>query len=316
MASVLAVLALSANTAFADFPRLCQIVSDDGYLPHGFASRGRRLVFSQGIYMLAVLAGVLLTIFGGITDRLIPLFAVGAFLAFTLSQLGMVFHWKRQGGRGARRSMFINGLGATATGVTTAIILSAKFLEGAWVTVILIPGLLALMLAVHRHYVEVRDEIALTDPLRLTDLGPPIVVVPLQSWNRIAEKALRFAIQLSTDVYAIQVMVSEHTPDLRASWVHLVEQPALELGVPVPKLTVVESPYRLVFRPILKFVAGLEKQFPNRHITVLIPELVEHHWYNYLLHNQRAAILKALLFVRGNQRISVVNIPWYLTSHK
>ena len=146
-------LALSANTAFADFPRLCQIVADDGYLPHAFSTRGRRLVFSQGIYVLAFLAGLLLFVFSGVTDRLIPLFAVGAFLAFTLSQAGMVVHWKRLGGAGARRSMLINGLGACATAVTVVVVLSAKFMEGAWVTVLLIPSLLILMIAVHRHYV-------------------------------------------------------------------------------------------------------------------------------------------------------------------
>jgi amino acid transporter len=312
MGSILAVLALSANTAFADFPRLCQIVAGDGYLPHGFASRGRRLVFSQGIYVLAVLAGVLLTVFGGITDRLIPLFAVGAFTAFTLSQLGMVVHWKRNRGPGARRSMMINGLGAVATGITALVVLSAKFLAGAWMTMLLIPGLLLVMFAVHRHYRSISREIALDTPLRLTELRPPIVVLPLQRWSKIAEKGMRFAIQMSIDVYAVQVLIGDQSSDLRQSWCRLVEQPALELGVPVPKLTVVDSPYRLVFRPILDFVGDLERRFPNRHIAVLVPELVERHWYNYLLHNQRAAILKALLFLKGNQHISVVNIPWYL----
>lgn len=136
--SILAVLALSANTAFADFPRLCQIVAGDGYLPHSFSARGRRLVFSHGIYVLVALTAILLIIFGGVTDRLIPLYAVGAFLAFTLSQAGMVMHWKRVGGPGSVRSMLINGLGATATAATVVVVLAAKFLAGAWVTVLLI----------------------------------------------------------------------------------------------------------------------------------------------------------------------------------
>jgi len=310
--SILAVLALSANTAFADFPRLCQIVADDGYLPHAFSSRGRRLVFSQGIYVLAALAGILLIVFGGVTDRLIPLFAVGAFLAFTLSQAGMVVHWKHLGGSGAWRSMLINGLGATATGITTVIVLVAKFAEGAWVTVLLIPSILILMTAVHRHYQSVAREIELCTPLDLTRLRPPIVVVPLQGWTRIAAKGLRFAIHMSTEVHALQIRISDTSEDLRLSWVHLVEGPALELGVPVPKLTVIDSPYRLVFGPILAFVNDLSQRNPSRYVAVLIPELVEHHWSHYFLHNQRAAILKALLFVKGNQRISVVNVPWYL----
>jgi amino acid transporter len=312
MASVVVVLALSANTAFSDFPRLCQIVAGDDYLPHGFASRGRRLVFSEGIYVLAFLAGLLLFIFNGVTDRLIPLFAVGAFLAFTLSQAGMVVHWKRLGGRGAWQSMLINGLGATATAVTLMVVLAAKFLEGAWVTVLLIPSLLILMFAVQRHYRAVAQELELKTPLDLTHLNPPIVVVPIQGWNKIAQKGLRFAINLSTDVHVLQVKIGDQSEDLRASWCHLVERPVQELGLPVPKLTVIESPYRLVFRPILDFVAGLAEKSPDRYIAVLIPELVEGHWYHYFLHNQRAAVLKGLLLLKGNQRINVVNVPWYL----
>jgi amino acid transporter len=310
--SILAVLALSANTAFADFPRLCQIVSEDGYLPHAFSSRGRRLVFSYGIYVLAFLAGLLLFVFGGVTDRLIPLFAVGAFLAFTLSQAGMVMHWKRVRGKGWLRSILINGLGATATAITVVVVLTAKFVEGAWMTVLLIPSLLLVMIAVRRHYREVEKEIDLDAPLDLTRLQPPVVLVPIQRWSKVAEKALRFAINLSPDVHVLQIKVGDKAEDLQDSWCHLVEVPALELGVPVPKLTVVESPYRLVFTPILDFVSDLEKKYPDRYMAVVIPELVERHWQHYFLHNQRAAILKGLLFLRGNQRLTVIDVPWYL----
>jgi amino acid transporter len=138
--SILLVLALSANTAFADFPRLCRAVAQNNYLPHSFATRGRRLVYSQGILVLAGLAGLLLILFRGVTDRLIPLFAVGAFLAFTLSQAGMVGHWRRVGGEGATRSIIVNGLGALATGVTVVVVMVAKFQQGAWVTMLLILG--------------------------------------------------------------------------------------------------------------------------------------------------------------------------------
>jgi amino acid transporter len=310
IAAILAVLALSANTAFADFPRLCQIVANDGYLPHAFSMRGRRLVFSYGIFVLACLSGALLLVFGGVTDRLIPLFAIGAFLAFTLSQAGMVVHWWR---RQSWHAMLINGLGATATGATVVVVLAAKFVEGAWITVLLIPALLAVMVSVHRHYLGLEREIELHTPLNLTHLEPPIVVVPLQGWTKIAEKALRFAIHLSTEVHALQVLVSEKSDDLRECWVHVIEGPALELGIPVPKLTVVESPYRHLFQPILDYINQLERDYPGRYIAVLIPELVERHWYHYFLHNQRAAVLKALLLLKGNQRISVVNVPWYLT---
>ena len=310
--SILAVLALSANTAFADFPRLCQIVSEDGYLPHAFSMRGRRLVFSYGISVLAFLSAALLVIFGGVTDRLIPLFAVGAFLAFTLSQAGMVAHWRRVGGRGAARGMLINGLGAIATAITVAVVLTAKFAEGAWITVVLIPSLLILMFTIRRHYRAVEREVSLDTPLDVTRLQPPVVVIPLQGWSKIASKALRYAMNMSTEIYALQVKAGDGTEDLRQSWTHLVETPALELGVQPPKLTVVESPYRLIFTPILNFIGELEKKFPDRYITVVIPELVERHWYHYFLHNQRGNILKALLYLKGNQHIAVLDIPWYL----
>jgi amino acid transporter len=307
--SILAVLALSANTAFAGFPRLCQIVADDGYLPHSFSARGRRLVFSHGIYVLAALAGLLLIIFNGVTDRLIPLFAVGAFLAFTLSQAGMVVHWKRKGGSAI--SIFVNGLGSAVTGITVVVVLAAKFTEGAWITVILIPSLLAFMVTVRRHYDELFREIELKEPLNLTHLAPPIVIIPIQGWTRIAEKAVRFAMNVSPEVHVVQVRDSDKLPDLSEVWVHLVEGPALELGVAPPKLTVIPSPFRTLFRPILDFVDDISIENPGRHISVLIPELVERHWRHYFLHNQRATVLKAMLLVKGNQHINVVNVPWY-----
>lgn len=313
IASILAVLALSANTAFADFPRLCQIIAGDGYLPHSLSARGRRLVFSHGIYVLAGLTAILLIVFGGVTDRLIPLYAVGAFLAFTLSQAGMVMHWKRVGGPGAVRSMLINGLGATATAATVVVVLAAKFLAGAWITVLLIPLLLAFMIGVRRHYRAVEKEIELHTPWNLTHLRPPIVILPLKEWSKIAEKALCFAMTLSTEIHALQVKFEEdEAGDLSDQWSHLVESPALELGVNPPKLTVVKSPYRQLFGPILKFIDQIEQEHPDRYITILIPEMVERHWRHYFLHNQHATVLKALLLVKGNQRISVINIPWYL----
>src|SRR5215470_7165213 len=168
--SILLVLSLSANTAFADFPRLARAIAQNSYLPHAFVIRGRRLVFAQGVYALALLTGALLIIFRGVTDRLIPLYAVGAFLAFTLSQGGMVVHWKRTGGPEARHSMFVNGLGAVATGITTLVVLVAKFVDGAWITVLLIPALILMMRSVQRHYSRVGQEINLSTPVYTGDL--------------------------------------------------------------------------------------------------------------------------------------------------
>ncbi len=203
IASILLVLCLSANTSFADFPRLCRIIALDGYLPHGFATVGRRLVFTYGIYVLAALATLLLVIFGGVTDRLIPLFAVGAFLAFTLSQAGMVMHWKRN--KGAWPHMLVNGVGAIATGITVAVVLVAKFVEGAWILMLLIPAILAVMLAVQRHYRKMAEELKARGPVVLANLRPPLVVLPVNTWNRVTQGALRFGYTISHDVRAICV---------------------------------------------------------------------------------------------------------------
>ncbi|MCL5998552.1 MAG: APC family permease [Chloroflexi bacterium] len=310
--AILAVLAFSANTGFADFPRLCRVIAQDGFLPHAFAHRGRRLAFSQGIVVLAVLAGTLLIVFGGVTDHLIPLFAVGAFLAFTLSQAGMVAHWRKVGGRHARRNMLINGVGAVATGITLGVVLIAKFAAGAWITLLLIPIALFIFIAVKRHYRQVKDETDHPQPLDLSKLRPPLVVVPVRRWDTLAHKSLRFALKLSPDVYAVQVRAEEQMEDLETNWARYVEAPTRAAGLPTPKLVVLSSPYRQVFDPLLTYIAQLKQAHPDRQVAVIIPELVERHWYHYLLHNQQGELLKTLLLRQGDQRIIIINVPWYL----
>jgi hypothetical protein len=255
-----------------------------------------------------------LIIFGGITDRLIPLFAVGAFLAFTLSQAGMVGHWIRVGGRGAKRNIIVNGVGAAATGVTVIVVLAAKFVEGAWITALLIPGILILMTSVRRHYHSVFLEMRTATPLELGNLGPPFVVLPLQVWNHLAKKSLRFALKISPNVQALHVDCGEGADILRDEWKRFVEEPARQAGLTVPELVVLPSPYRLILAPVVDYVLKLEREYPNQQIAVLIPELVERHFYHYFLHNKRASVLKALLLLRGNQRIVIVNVPWYLNA--
>jgi hypothetical protein len=311
IASILLVLSLSANTAFADLPRLCRIIALDGYLPRSLANRGRRLVHSQGIYALAVVTGLLLAMFGGVTDRLIPLYAVGAFLAFTLSQLGMVFHWKRVRGPHAGRYMFVNGLGAFVTGITVVVVLVAKFVDGAWITMLLIPGLLLLMYAVHRHYLRVSEEVADSTPLDLTHFRPALVVVPVERWSAISKKAITFALSISPEVIGLHVNC-EWTEQLKKEWQEYVEKPVQEIGLAAPRLVILENPFRYVSSPIVDYVLALEKKDPERQLAVLIPELVERHWYYYFLHNQRGAVMKTLLYLKGNQRIAVVNVPWYM----
>jgi amino acid transporter len=309
--SILTVLSLSANTSFADFPRLCRAVAADGYLPRSLAIRGRRLVYSQGMWMLAVMAAVILVIFGGVTDRLIPLFAVGAFLAFTLSQAGMVMHWRRTRGHGTLGSMMVNGVGALATGATVLVVLAAKFAEGAWVVALLTPLLIALMVAVHRHYERVARETAPAKAFLPKNLKPPLVVVPVETWSAVAQKALRFGLTMSDDVLIVHVACEGvEMPD--GHWTRLLADHARAAGRKAPELVVLHSPYRFVIQPIVDHVLKVEREHPDRTVAVVIPSLLEKHWYHYFLHNQRSELLSALLLVKGDRRIVIVNVPWYL----
>lgn len=310
--SVLTVLCLSANTAFADFPRLCRAIALNGYLPDSFSLRGRRLVYSQGVYVLAILAGSLLVVFRGVTNRLIPLYAVGAFLAFTLSQAGMVAHWKKNKGRGSGRSMFVNGLGAVATGLTVIVVLVAKFIEGAWITAVLIPALLFFMMAVKRYFTRVGDEVLTCDPLQVAPAKPPLVVLPIHRWSKPIQKAFEFAFTISSDIHAVHVCREDQKEQLKEDWTRLVEDPARRAGLPVPTYVEMESPYRFVITPIVDYVLKIQSENPGRQIVLLVPELIESHWYHYLLQNNRAELLKGLMLLRGNRNVAIVNLPWYL----
>ncbi len=312
IASILAVLALSANTSYADFPRLTRAIAQRDYLPHVFKIRGRRLLYSHGIYALVGFTGCLLIIFGGVTDRLIPLFAIGAFLAFTLSQAGMVMHWKREAGPGALHRMIVNGVGAVATGITLLVVLVAKFSEGAWITAILVPALIILMSSVKRHYDRVAREVAVDRPMHVQNLTEPMVIVPLDRWSRISEKALRFAMKLSDHVQAVHVDAEDNCEQVQQNWRDNVRTPLEQIGSQPPELVMVPSPYRFVLMPLVNYILEVERQNPERQIAVLVPELVVKHFWQTPLHNQRAQLLKLLLLVRGNQRIIVINIPWYL----
>ena len=323
LGSVLAVLVLSANTSYAGFPRLCRLVALDNYLPHAFALLGRRLVYTAGIVFLSGLAGLLLILFGGITDRLIPLFAVGAFLAFTLSQAGMVAHWRGQK-RGAKSggALLVNGVGAVSTAGALAVILIAKFTEGAWVTLLILPGLLLIFGGVRRHYHRVSREIDRPCALDLSHNEPPVVIVPLGEWNVVSERALRFGMRLSPDVYGVYVRLpdangkdeeGEKKADvLRRLWAEQVEAPAQAVGVRPPHLEVLSSPYRKVTGPLTEYLERLKPEYPDRLFAVIIPELVETRWWEWLLHNHRATALKANLLLGGDPRIVVINVPWYL----
>ncbi len=314
MWSIFLALTLSANTAFADFPRVTRAVAMNDFLPHVFVLRGRRLLYSYGIYALTFLTAVILILFSGNIDSIISLYAIGAFLAFTLSQSGMVVHWKKQGKahKGRRWHMFVNGTGAVATGITTLIVLAAKFTSGAWFVALLVPTLIVLMVVIKKHYRRVNGEVIEMAPLNLTNMQQPLVVIPMARWDRMTEKALRFGLLLSKEIKVVNVIGADGEETLDAVWDANVLKPIHAQGLHEPELVTLHSNIRLVINPLMDYILELEQQNPDRKITVLLPELVVRHWWEYFLHNQRVQMLKLLLLLKGKQRIIVVNIPWYL----
>jgi hypothetical protein len=326
MASVLAVLALSANTSFVDFPRMCRMVAEDGFLPKPLAIAGRRLVFSAGILYLAIAAGFLLVVFGGITDRLIPLFAIGAFFSFTLSQTGMVVHWRRsaraarEGGRGWHHLHFwINLVGALATGLALAVIIVAKFTEGAWITILIIPLVIGLLKIIGRYYDSLADNIREPSAMKLHDGRPPILLVASAGWDRLTEKALQLALTLSPDIIAVHLThlsgpeAEEESRSLWDRWREQVEHPVVAAGfAQPPRLAIVPAQYRNVHEPILNLVQELEQQSEGRRIAVLIPEVIKDHWYQHILHAHHARHLRTKLLRHGGPHLTVISVPWQL----
>jgi len=299
MAAAAAILCLSANTSFADFPRLSSIVARDGFLPHQFAKRGDRLVFSNGIIAVAASAAVLLWVFGGNLVSLVPLFAVGLFTAFTLSQIGMVRHHLRLRERGWQLGLVINATGATATSIVLVVILISKFTAGAWIPAVVIPMIVVACKLIKRHYESVERQLAIPEHAKLPSWHNT-VVVPISDVNLAALDALAYATALHPDrVVAVTVdLEDEHIAALRQRWD--------ELGLGVT-LEVVESPYREITRPILSFIDEVDDRRPNDVITVVLPEVVVRHWWQQLLHNQTALALKGRLLFRPNT--VVVSVP-------
>jgi amino acid transporter len=323
--SLLSVLALSANTSFVGFPRLCRAVAADGFLPKSFAIAGHRLVFSAGIVYLALCAGLLLFVFGGITDRLIPLFAVGAFLTFTISQTGMVFHWRRvlrsahTGGRRANLlHLCVNSVGAVTTAGALLVIVATKFRHGAWITVIAIPAVIALLKAIREYYVRLERNVRDPAPLELADTRPPIVIVATERWNKLTDKSLRLALSLSPDVVAVHLNqlagpdATEEEDELREQWHQDVELPALNAGLHPPRLIILQAQYRAMHEPVLELARELEAADPGRRVAILVPEVVRQRWYQYLLHTFRPSRLRFQLLKFGGPSLIVVQVPWYL----
>jgi amino acid transporter len=296
------ILVLAANTAYADFPRLSSIIARDGYLPRQFANRGDRLVFSNGILFLAAASAALIVAFGGLTNALIPLYAVGVFTSFTLSQAGMIMHHRREREEGWRRGLAINAIGATATFIVLMIVAITKFAVGAWLPIIVIPVIIAGFKGVKRHYARVAAALAVPAGWRPPRTNQTMVVL-VGSVHRGVLQALNYAKSLNPDHLLAVSIVSEEDDQER------LERQWEEHGIDVP-LEFVHSPYRELTKPVLRFLDSLEGRWRNDTITVLIPEFVVTRWWEHVFHNQSALLLKGrLLFRRGT---AVTSLPYHL----
>jgi amino acid transporter len=301
-----AILTLAANTAYADFPRLSSIIARDGYLPRQLANRGDRLVFSNGVLVLAFAAGVLVVIFGGNESKLIPLYAVGVFTSFTLSQTGMVRHHQKEHEPGWRRNIVINAVGAISTAIVALIIATSKFTEGAWVSIVVVLLVIALFRGIHGHYATVAKSLKADQDFRPRRMNHTVVVL-VGSVHRGVLEALAYASSLQpTRLLAVTVVSDEEEQEK-------IEQIWAERKIDVP-LEIVHSPYRELSRPILRFIDELDARYENDIITVVVPEFVVGSWWGQLLHNQSALMLKGrLLFRKGTV---VTSVPYHLDQTK
>ena len=331
------ILVLAANTSFADFPRLASLLARDRFLPRQFATRGDKLVFSNGIIILALFACVLVIAFGGDTSRLIPLYAVGVFLSFTLSQTGMVLHWLRAGrtklpaaapdngssakmmvtgqlvapaklkeARHWKKSIAINGLGAIATSIVLVVLVITKFLHGAWIVVLLIPLLVALFRKIHRHYLDIAAQLT-TEGLQKLRPVQHEVIVPISGIHRGVLQAFEYAKTIANGhITALYINVDEEaTQKLRAKWTGFVE------GV---ELVVIASPYRSLVAPMIRYIDRRLQLHPQQLVTVVLPEFVPAKWWHHLLHNQTSLMLKGALLFKPN--VIVISVPYHLKIEK
>lgn len=299
--ATMAILVLAANTAYSDFPRLAYFMARDKYMPSQFTFRGDRLAYTFGIVTLGFLSVLVLSIFGGETERLIPLYAVGVFTSFTISQSGMVVRWQRLKESGWRTSRLLNALGAFVTGIVALVVAITKFTHGAWMVIVLIPILVIIFRGIHTHYQLASTELATTTPVN-PDHIQHVVVVPISGVNRIALQTLAYARSISSNVTAVHITDDEaDMTQTEGAWE--------ELGVEVP-LVIIESPYRALVGPLLSYVQELRAQSPNAVLTVVLPEYVPTHWWEQALHNQTALRIKAALLFRPG--IVVTSVPYHM----
>ncbi|GHO59101.1 APC family permease [Ktedonobacter robiniae] len=307
--AVLGILALSAETSYADFPRLASLLAHDGFLPRQFSFRGDRLAFSVGIIALAIMSCILLIVFEGSTDALINLFAVGVFIAFTLSQAGMVMHWWRLRGTANnwRRSIMINGLGAGTTAIVAMIIATMKFMEGAWIVILLIPLLVLMFLGIEHHYHVFESERTTDVPAQPQQIKHR-VIIPIDRLDRVTIQSLSYARSITRHVTAVHVVVNEESAlKIRQDWMKWQQYIGEDEET---HLLLIESPYRSLFRPLLAYIDTIRKRHPDETLSVILPEFVVAHWWEYFLHNQTVLRLKAKLLFRPG--IVVINLPQHI----
>src|SRR5262245_37912602 len=296
------ILVLAANTAYADFPRLASIVARDRYLPRQFMNQGDRLAFSNGILVLSLFAAILIFVFRGDTQSLLPLYMIGVFVSFTLSQAGMVIHWRKTREPGWRTSAAINGFGAIVTGIVLVIVAVTKTFEGAWIVLLLIPVIVGFFKVTHSHYTHVASE------LTLKGFAPQrrihnTVLIPIGGLQRPVVEALRYAETLSNDVRAIYVDVNPAaTEQLRKDWT--------EWGGDV-QLVVLPSPYRSIMEPLLEYIEQAIAEKSNDYLTVILPEFVPKRWWQHLYHNQTSLLIKGALLFKPN--VVVTSVPFHLS---
>ncbi|HET9845563.1 MAG TPA: APC family permease [Nitrospira sp.] len=296
-------LVLAANSAFAGFPHLASILARDGFMPHQMATFGDRLVFSNGIIILGFFACLLLVVFQGDTHALIPLYAIGVFVSFTLSQAGMVRRWLVKKGFHWRKKLIVNGVGAVTTGIATVIIAVTKFMQGAWIVFLLVAALIMIFRGIRRHYRAVAEQVLLTRDSRPPRPRRNLVLIPIGAVNKAVVRAVDYARSRGGEVRAVLIDVDkEETAVVEIKWA--------QWGCGVP-LIVLPSPYRSILGALLDYVEENLEKDPDCWITVVLPEILPARWWQNILHNQRALLLKgALLF---KDRVVLTDVPFHLT---
>ena len=298
-----AVLVLAANTAFADFPRLAGILANDRYMPRQLAARGDRLAFSNGIVTLALVAWLLVWLFHGNTNALVPLYAIGVFVCFTLSQAGMVVHWRAERAPGWRWKATLNGVGAVATGLVSVIQLVTKFTSGGWIVALIIPLIILALQKIHTHYVAFEEEIRFAGQSPIVPLHHT-VIVPVNGITKATSGALVYATLISDEVVAVHIEVDARQSErMRQQW------EAWDIGVP---LVVVPSPYRSILKPLVEYVENLRMLSPGELVTIVVPEIVPKRWAEHLLHNKTALYIRTAFLFKKN--VVVTAVP-YLVGH-